>query len=261
MMLPDSGLVKSGIRVLWVFFLILLPRQTLTDEIRVATASNFRTAMTALANEFEVETGHQATVITGSTGKHFAQIIHGAPFDVFFAADRERPEKLESEGLTVPGSRFTYAFGKLILWSPQADYVDVGGRVLKQGNFYHLAVANPQLAPYGRAAREVLENAGLWESLSKRLVRGENVAQAFQFVHSGNAELGFVALSQLKDGDHLSTGSHWPVPPEMYGAIEQQAVVLRDNRAAREFMSFVQSARAARIIRTHGYETPEHDHQ
>ena len=259
MILPNSRVVNNWTRLLWLFLILLTPRLLLADQILVATASNFRDAMSALARQFESNTGHQVTVIPGSTGKHFAQVVHGAPFDAFFAADSERPQRLESEGLAVNGSRFTYAIGKLVLWSPQSGLVDPDGAILKHGNYRHLAIANPELAPYGRAAREVIEAMGLWDTLEQRLVRGENIAQAFQFVQSGNAELGFVALSQLKTGKHSMDGSQWAIPVDLYGAIEQQAVLLQESEVARDFFSFVQSAQAAKIIRAHGYETPGHD--
>jgi molybdate transport system substrate-binding protein len=226
------------------------------DALRVATASNFRPAMLELARQFEADSGHEIDVIAGSTGKHFAQIVHGAPFDLFFAADGERPQQLELRGLGLPGGRFRYALGILVLWSPQAALVDSAGAVLREGGFRHLAIANPVLAPYGRAAMEVIEALGVRERLQDRLVRGENVAQALQFVDSGNAELGFVALSQLLADDRCGRGSCWKVDAELYGAIEQQALLLSDKPAAREFLQFVQSPVAAAIIQAHGYELP-----
>ena len=230
--------------------------QAMTDEIRIAVASNFAGAIKAAANHFEADTGHNVTLSFGSTGKHYAQIRNGAPFDAFFAADARRPELLENEGLAITGSRFTYAVGKLILWSPVAAYVDHQGEILKQGTFRHLAIANPELAPYGVAAREVLMERGLWEKLEKRLVRGENISQAFQFVASGNAQLGFVAWSQLKRPGHKVEGSFWDVPARLYSPIRQQAVLLKDTSAGQAFMSFMRSEKAIRIIRDHGYETP-----
>jgi molybdate transport system substrate-binding protein len=230
--------------------------QAMTDEIRIAVASNFAGAIKAAANHFEADIGHNVTLSFGSTGKHYAQIRNGAPFDAFFAADARRPELLENEGLAITGSRFTYAVGKLILWSPVAAYVDHQGEILKQGTFRHLAIANPELAPYGVAAREVLMERGLWEKLEKRLVRGENISQAFQFVASGNAQLGFVAWSQLKRPGHKVEGSFWDVPARLYSPIRQQAVLLKDTSAGQAFMSFMRSEKAIRIIRDHGYETP-----
>jgi molybdate transport system substrate-binding protein len=238
---------------------LALSGQCHAAEIRIATASNFRNAMNALARQFEQASGHQVVPVYGSTGKHFAQIINGAPFDAFFAADSRRPERLEQDGLAVPGSRFTYARGRLVLWSPRADYIDDHGRILEQGNFRHLAIANPELAPYGAAARDVLDSLGLWQELSQRLVQGENVGQAFLFVRSGNAELGFVAWSQLVSGEQPVEGSFWLVPENLYNPVEQQAVALTDTEATRTFMSFIRSEEATGIIRDHGYTTPESD--
>jgi molybdate transport system substrate-binding protein len=225
-------------------------------EIRVAVASNFAIPMQEISGKFEQESPHEVTLIPGSTGKHYAQIVNGAPFDVFFAADRERPALLEQDGHAVPGSRFTYALGRLVLWSPDATLVDDTGRVLDGHDFRRLAIANPRLAPYGRAAQQVLEALGLWQPLQARLVRGENIAQAFQFVASGNAELGFVALSQVVHSGATGQGSSWRIPVELHAPIEQQAVLLTDKPAASAFMDFVQSDRARAIIRSFGYETP-----
>jgi len=235
------------------------PAMARAEEIRVATASNFRAAMSQLAGEFGKKSGHSVIPVFGSTGKHYAQIINGAPFDAFFAADARRPELLEQSGMSVPGSRFTYAMGKLVLWSRRANYVDVSGNVLKRGEFRYLALANPELAPYGAAARDVLEALGLWDGLSRRMVLGENVGQAFLFVRSGNAELGFVAASQLVGSNPAPMeGSLWEVPENLYRPIGQQAVLLSDTKACREFMTFIRSEEAARIIRENGYTNPVH---
>ncbi len=225
------------------------------EEIRVAVASNFNSAIKEIAGRFERETPHDITLVFGSTGKLYAQIRNGAPFDAFFAADAKRPRLLEEAGLGQPGSRFTYAVGRLALWSPKTAYVDGEGKVLEEGNFRHLALANPRLAPYGRAAREVLERRGRWLSLRDRMVRGENIGQTFQFVKSGNAELGFVAWSQVKRPGQAMTGSWWEVPQTLYSPIEQQAVLLQDKPAARAFLAFVRGRDAAEIIRAYGYGT------
>jgi len=242
-------------QVLLASLLLLAPGLLCAEEIRVATASNFRQAMAELAGQFEQASGHRVTPIFGSTGKHFAQIVNGAPFDAFFAADAKRPEQLEEQGLTIPDSRFTYGIGRLVLWSPDAELVDPRGEVLKHQGFNRLAIANPRLAPYGLAARQTLENLGLWQNLAARLVRGENVAQAFLFVRSGNAELGLVAWSQVKTEGDPPKGSFWQVPEAMYAPIDQQAVLLKDNQATRSFMAFIRSAKAAKIIHKHGYAT------
>ena len=248
--------MKKQYAILLSIVIILVPCQSFADEVRIASASNFRDAMSALAYRFEQATEHEVTLIFGSSGKQFAQIRNGAPFDAFFSADNERPELLEREGLAVPRSRFTYALGKLVLWSPKEGYVDQDGNILEHGNFRHLAIANPDLAPYGAAARESLQAMGLWNQLGKRLVRGENIGQAFQFVNSGNAELGLVAWSQLKRNDAVIEGSYWLVPARYYSPIEQQAILLQESMAARMFMSFIRSGESAKIIRAHGYDLP-----
>ena len=259
-MLTEPG-IATGMRqktcsTLLTALLFLTPWPVRADEMRIAVASNFKAAITAIARRFESETPHRVSLISGSTGKHYAQIHNGAPFDAFFAADIRRPELLEREGLALPGSRFTYALGKLVLWSPREGYVDPHGRILEDGGFRHLAIANPGFAPYGKAAGEVLLARGLWDALGGRLVRGENIGQAFQFVHSGNAELGFVAWSQLKRPGQPLEGSYWEVPKALHSPIEQQAVLLKDSEAARAFLSFVRSGEGLGIIREYGYETP-----
>lgn len=226
-------------------------------EIQVAVASNFSTALQELAARFEEHTSHRITVIPGATGKHFTQITNGAPFDLFLAADTEHPKRMVDRGLALPDSRFTYATGRLVLWSPTAGLVDAMGDVLRSGGFRHLAMAHPELAPYGRAAGEVLASLGLEVSLEGRIVRGENVSQTFQFIVTGNADLGFVALSQVRTPDgRFRSGSHWLVPQELYSPIDQQAVLLQDNQAAREFLRFLETEEARGIIRRYGYLTP-----
>jgi len=225
-------------------------------SLRIAVASNFAAPIRVLASRFEAESGHTVTLSFGSTGKHYAQIRHGAPFDAFFAADSERPARLEREARIVPGSRFTYAVGRLALWSPQPGYVDSTGRVLEEGAFHRLAIANPRLAPYGAAAREVLEALGLWQRLSGRMVRGENIGQTFHFVRSGSAELGFVAYAQIRQPDRPVTGSWWRVPAELHTPIEQQVVLLHDTPTGRAFLAFVKSETAQALIRAFGYDLP-----
>ncbi|MDH5484676.1 MAG: molybdate ABC transporter substrate-binding protein [Gammaproteobacteria bacterium] len=229
---------------------------SLAAEIRVAVASNFSETLAIVAKNFERDTGHRVKLIVGSTGKHYAQIKHGAPFDAFFAADIKRPAQLEKEHLSVMGSRFTYAIGKLVLWSPMANYIDNEINILKQNRFRHLAIANPRLAPYGVAAQQVLESYDLWDSLKHKTVRGENIGQAFQFVSSGNAELGFIAYSQIKRPGHMITGSWWLIPETLYTPIAQQAVLLKDKAVAHQFMSYVKGDKSLAIIHSFGYGTP-----
>ena len=245
-----------SLKLLITVALLLTAEHSIAEEIRVAAASNFTDAITALAERFEADTGHEVILIFGSTGKHYAQIKHGAPYDVFFAADKKRPEILEQEGLALPGSRFTYAIGKIVLWSPVAGVVDPHGKVLEQGTFRYLAIANPKLAPYGRAAQQVLQTRRLWDILKGKMVRGENIGQTFQFVRSANAEMGFVAYSQVQQPGQSMQGSFWEVPQSLYSPIKQQAILLKENKAARDFMSFVKSDQSKEIISRYGYDTP-----
>lgn len=239
-----------------VLILTVAANNVLADDIRVAVASNFSDAIKLIIERFEDKTGHKVILSVGSTGKHYAQIINGAPFELFFAADMRRPELLDKEGLIISGSRFTYAIGKVVLWSPEVNFVDASGDVLQQAKFRFLALANPKLAPYGKAAQQVLQQRGEWHSLRKRMVRGENIAQAYQFVKSGNAQLGFVALSHIKRPGKAIEGSFWLVPESLYDPIEQQAVLLKDNDTARDFLDFVKNNEAQTIIKGFGYGVP-----
>ncbi len=233
---------------------ILLPSALLADEVQVAVASNFAPVLEKLETLFEQQSGHTVTVISGATGNHYAQIVNGAPFDVFLAADDERPRMLEEAGKAVAGTSFTYALGKLVLWSSDAAFVDGLGYVLKSDTFMHLAIANPQLAPYGAAAQETLMALGAWDQVQSRLVQGDNIAQTLQFVQTGNAELGFIAKSQLLEVG--ASGSYWEVPPNLYGPIIQQGVLLKDSPAARAFIEFLQSDESKAVILAAGYDLP-----
>jgi molybdate transport system substrate-binding protein len=227
------------------------------DEVQVAVAANFAAPMQKIAADFEKETGHKAVVASGATGKFYAQIKNGAPFEVLLAADDETPAKLEKEGAVVAGSRFTYAIGKLVLWSTKPGYVDAKGEVLKKGEFAHLAIANPKTAPYGAAAMETLKNLGLLDGLQAKLVQGENIAQTQQFVISGNAELGFVALSQVVKDGKPGEGSTWIVPENLHAQIRQDAVILakgKDKPAAAALMKYLAGDKAKAVIRAFGYD-------
>jgi len=226
-------------------------------EVQVAVAANFAGPMEKLAIQFERDTGHQAIVATGATGKFYAQIRNGAPFEVLLAADDETPARLETEGHAVAGSRFTYAVGRLVLWSAKDGVVDAGGNVLKTGAYKHLAVANPKTAPYGAAAVATLRTLGLYDTVQARLVQGENIAQAWQFASTGNAELGFVAQAQVWRDGKFTSGSGWIVPSSMHDPIRQDAALLAkggNNPAARALLQFLRSDKAKAIIRSYGYE-------
>jgi len=246
---------QPAVALLATISLLLTSSPLFSGQVLVAAASNFAPTIRQLAQRYQQKTGHRVILSFGSTGKLFAQISHGAPFDLFLAADKDRPLKLDQQRKIVPAGRFTYAIGKLVLWSPSSDFVDNQGRILAKDSYRHLAIANPELAPYGKAAKEVLQHAKLWQSVQSRLVRGENIGQAFHFVKSGNAELGFIAYSQILTPAKTVAGSWWDIPQTLYSAIEQQAVILQDNEAARDFADFIQSPEAKAMIRDHGYRT------
>ena len=233
----------------------VLPTQA--AEVSVAVAANFTAPMQKIAAAFEQDSGHKARLAFGSTGRFYAQIQQGAPFQLLLAADDETPAKLEREGLGVAGSRFTYAIGRLVLWSPQPGLVDEQGLVLRQGRFDKLALADPKLAPYGAAAIESLTRLGLLQQLQAKIVLGENIAQAYQFVASGNAQLGLLALSQVYADGQLRTGSAWILPARLHRPIRQDALLLtpgKGNPAATALLRYLQGDKARAIIRAHGYE-------
>lgn len=230
--------------------------QAFAAEVRVAVAANFAAAFQEVAADFASQTGHKVAIVSGSTGKFHAQIRQGAPFDVLLSADGKTPQKLLSEGLAVKGSSFTYAIGKLVLWSPKPGFVDAKGAVLTQGTFSHLALANPKLAPYGAAAMEALKALGAYEVVKDRVVQGESVGQTFQFVSTGNAELGFVALSQVVQPGKPAQGAHWVVPQSLYQPLRQDAVLLNpgaNNAAAKALLAYLRSDAAKAVIRSHSY--------
>lgn len=244
-------------RIAGLLATIVLAAQAQAGEVQVAVAANFTAPMQKIAAQFEQDTGNKAVLSFGATGKFYAQINNGAPFEVFLAADDETPMKLEQEGQAVRGTRFTYAIGKLVLWSAKDGYVDARGDVLRSGDFAHLSIGNPKTAPYGAAAVETLTKLGLYERLQPKLVQGENISQAQQFVSTGNAELGFVALSQVWKDGKLSSGSAWIVPSNLYSPIRQDAVILKKgeaNPAARALETYLKSDKAKAIIRAYGYE-------
>jgi len=227
------------------------------DEVNVAVAANFTSPMEMIAPEFEKATGHKLVIAYGTVGKFYAQIKNGAPFEVLVSADEVTPIRLEQDGLALAESRFTYAVGKLVLWSTQPGLVDDKGEVLKQGDFKHLSIANPKTAVYGKAAQGVMEKLGVYTALEPKLVVGENITQTYQFAATGNAELGFVALSQIyKDGNYAK-GSYWIVPATLYSALKQDAVMLtcgKGNAAAEALLDYLKGDTAKTIIRAYGYE-------
>jgi molybdate transport system substrate-binding protein len=225
-------------------------------EVKVAVAANFTEPAKEIAARFKARTGHDATLSFGSSGQFYAQIANGAPFEVFLSADRERPEKAEADGLAVAGSRFTYAVGRLVLFSKTPGLVDAKGAVLKAGKFNKIAIADPKTAPYGVAAVETMKKLVVYERLAPKLVHGTSITQAYQFVDTGAAELGFVALSQVIA---VKGGSRWIVPAADHTPIDQQAALLKTgagNAAATAFMAFLKGAEAKAIVRKYGYEAP-----
>ena len=226
------------------------------ESVHVAVAANFAGALELMAQDFEKTSGHQLVITSGATGKFYTQIKSGAPFEVFLSADSATPQKLEDEGWVVPGSRSTYAIGRLVLWSSKPNYVDREGTVLKRGEFDHLSIANPKTAPYGAAAMDIIRKQGLEATLAPKLVQGENVAQAHQFVVSGNAQLGFVALSQVYRNGQLTSGSAWFIPDEAYPPIRQDVALLKNgeaNPAAKALLTYLRSPAALNVMSSLGY--------
>ena len=225
-------------------------------EVLVAVAANFAAPMQKIAPLFEQDTGHKAILSFGATGSFYAQIKNGGPFQILLSADDETPLKLEKEGLGIVGSRFTYATGKLVLWSKQPGKVDDAGHILKTGDFQRLALANPKLSPYGMAAHETLTKLGFLQTVQAKIVQGDNIAQTYQFVFSQNAQLGFVALSQVYENGKIAQGSAWVVPSHLHSPLQQDALLLnagKNNPAAQALMDYLKSDKAKNIIKAYGY--------
>jgi molybdate transport system substrate-binding protein len=227
------------------------------EDLHIAVAANFTKPIKQLKQKFEGNSKHRVIISFGATGQLYAQIKHGAPFELFLAADMKRPKMLVDDGMAVAESLFTYAVGKLVLWNPQT--LDLQANVLRLGKFNHLAIAHPKMAPYGTAAKQVLEELELWQALQAKIVRGNNVSQAYQFTATGNAELGFIALSQYKAIQGNSRGSYWLVPEQMYAPIQQGAVLLKKGQnkpLAKAFLAFLKSPLARQMIQELGYVVP-----
>ena len=249
-------LITTFQRTSIIVALLLFGQSSWSATVLVAVAANFSKPMTDIAAEFEKETGHSAKLALGSSGKFVSQIENGGPFEVLLSADEKGPEKLEQAGLTVPNTRFVYALGKLVLWSAMPNYVDNQGKILSTGDFKHLALADSKLAPYGVAAVEVLKNMKLFDKLQLFFVQGENIAQTYQFISTANAELGFIALSQVLENGKIANGSGWIIPDNLYAPIRQGAVLLKngaENPAALALLEFLKSAPALAIIKKYGY--------
>lgn len=247
-----NGVEQLKFKVLLILLLVYHGTGSVkAAELVVAVAANFTVTLEKLAPEFERQSGHSVTIVSGATGRHYAQIVNGAPYDVFLAADADVTARLVEEGRALADSRVVYAIGRLALWSRQDSYVDPQGKVLTDGGFRRLSIANPRLAPYGRAAVEVLTALGQYDRLFARLVQGENIAQTYQFVDSGNAELGLVAYSQVLE--NASGGSYWLVPEQLHTPLVQELVLLQDSSAAREFAEFMRQPSSLTLIAASGY--------
>ena len=245
------------LRLLLALAVSLLGALAHAGEVTVAVAANFTAPMQKIAQAFEQDTGHKAQLAFGATGKFYAQIKNGAPFAVLLAADDETPARLEKEGLAVAGTRFTYAVGRLALWSKQPNFVDDKGEILRSNRFEKLAIADPKLAPYGAAAMEVMQRMGVQAHLTSKLVQGDSIGQTYQFVSTENAQLGFVALSQISIDGRTTQGSTWVVPQSLHTPLKQDAVLLKagkDNAAALALLKYLQSDAVKTIIRGYGYD-------
>jgi molybdate transport system substrate-binding protein len=244
---------RSILGALAALALASLAAPALAAETQVAVAANFTEPAKEIAAAFAAATGHKALLSFGSSGQFYAQMAHGAPYEVFLSADAERPKKAEQDGLGVPGTRFTYAVGKLVLYSKTPGLAD-GGAALKAGRFAKLAVADPASAPYGAAAVQTLQKLGIYDAVKPKIVTGASITQTYQFVATGAADLGFVALSQVIN---QADGSRWLVPAASYAPIDQQAILLftgAKNPAAKAFIEFLKGPQARAVIKRYGYE-------
>jgi molybdate transport system substrate-binding protein len=246
-------------RIAAVMVLGVLSSSVCAGEVSVAAAANFAAPMERIVALFQKESGHTVKVSLGASGKLYAQIKGGAPFDVFLSADEELPKQLMQEGLAVSGSRFVYATGRLVLWSAQSGFVDEKGVVLNRGNFNMLAIANPRFSPYGVAAKETLTKLTMWNSIQRKLDKGDDVTQTYQLAATERDDLAFIALSQVMRDGRVTAGSWWLVPPELHNPIRQSAVLLsgaKDQAAAKAFLAFLKSEKARAVMRGFGYEVP-----
>ena len=228
-----------------------------SNEIHIAVASNFASTIKNIVNAYQIKTKNKVFISYGSTGMHFLQIKNGAPFDIFFAADVWRPKVLESLGLAQPNSRFTYAIGRIVLWVPNINNLTPEWDLLvSDQKKSKIAIANPRLAPYGQAAKEIMESLGVWEKVKNNVIRGNDINQTYNFIVSGNADMGFISYSQIKSNNEISISSILEPKKNLYNKIEQQAVLLKNNETAKDFIKFFKSSEVTKIIKEHGYETP-----
>ena len=242
---------------LFMCSVFLMAANAQAAEIKVAVASNFANVLKEIAIEFQKDTGHQLAITPGATGKFYAQISNGAPFDVFLSADDETPRKLAQEGKAIASSQFTYAIGRLALWSPNLEMIDKNADILKTDKFKFIAIANAKVAPYGQAAVQTMQKLGVLTKIEPRVVQGESISQTYQFVSTGNAQLGFVALSQIVENGKIKTGSAWIVPEEMHEQLKQDAVVLQSCKhmsACQALIEYLKSEKAKKLMASYGYK-------
>ena len=240
-----------------VYCVFLMTANAQAAEIKVAVASNFANVLKEIAVEFQKDTGHQLAITPGATGKFYAQISNGAPFDVFLSADDETPRKLAQEGKAIASSQFTYAIGRLALWSPNPEMIDKNADILKTDKFKFIAIANAKVAPYGQAAVQTMQKLGVLTKIEPRVVQGESISQTYQFVSTGNAQLGFVALSQIFENGKVKTGSAWIVPEEMHEQLKQDAVILqscKQTSVCQDLMDYLKSEKAKKMMASYGYK-------
>ena len=242
------------------FILLLLLSGQFTyaaGQVNVAVAGNFFKPLKELANEFESKTGHKIVISVGSSGKLFAQISNGAPFDLFLSADQKRPTQLTQQNLAISDSQFTYAIGKLVFWSSIQNHITMQGKYLRSPNLKYLAIANPAVSPYGEQTIRALKKLGVYKYVKDKFVQGQNLGQTYQYISSGNIQQGIIALSQVTHEGEISSGSFWILPKSLYQPIKQDAVLLekgRNNSVAKEFIAFLKTPLAIKIIRSFGYE-------
>ncbi|MFA6904261.1 MAG: molybdate ABC transporter substrate-binding protein [Gallionellaceae bacterium] len=249
--------MRGHVAAFFVFISLSMP--ACAAEVSAAVAANFAAPMERIAALFRKESGHSVKLTTAASGKLYAQIRGGAPFDVFLSADEELPKRLLQEGQAVAGTRFVYATGRLVLWSVQPGLVDEKGAVLNSGKFERLAYANPVISPYGIATRETLTKLTMWNAMQKKLKKGDDVTQAYQLAANESADMAFVALSQVMRDGKVATGSWWLVPPELHNPIRQSAVLLsgsKEQAAAQALLAFMRSEKGKAVMRGFGYEVP-----
>lgn len=244
-------------RMLGILLLAFISPLSSAGQLSVAVAGNFYKPLQVISAQYQALTGDKILLSVGATGQLYAQLINGAPFEILLAADRASPSKLVEQGLAVKGSQFTYAKGKLLLWSSDPSLVDDAGEILRSPQIVHLAIANPKTAPYGAAAIDVLKNLGVYQQLKDKIVEGQSVGQSFQQISSGVVSLGIIALSQLVVDNKIASGSGWVIPTTLYQPIEQDAVLLikgTTNPIAKDFLRYLQTPECKEIIRSFGYE-------